>query len=102
MSRVPGMTARRRRAVFVVPDPDTPGLTEAESLALRLRRDATISGSCVCGSVRPRIRLSKRFTDFTMQHAEDCPAADGPTFDAIVERDQLRWQTVVADVEVAA
>jgi hypothetical protein len=36
-------------ALSVIPSLSLPGLTEAEQLALTLRRGATISGRCACG-----------------------------------------------------
>jgi hypothetical protein len=75
------------RAVFVLPDPDQPGLTAAERVALRVRNDATLTGRCVCGATAPRPRYRRGAVGvLPMRHAADCPAADGPVPDAIARR----------------
>jgi hypothetical protein len=93
------------RALVIVPSPSQAGLSAAERLALTLRRDATVSGSCVCGAVAPRIRARRGETvHFAFQHEHDCPAADGPHLDALAARlgDELAFEMVVVQVEVAA
>jgi hypothetical protein len=39
-----------------------------------------------------------------MEHEHDCPAADGPHLQALVDRlgGELSYETVVAELEVAA
>ncbi len=95
------------RALYLVPSPDTPGLTAAERLALTLRRDATVAGRCVCGATFPPIRVVRgEAVDATMEHENDCPAANGPVFDRMLERlggrRALRWESVVVEREVAS
>lgn len=107
MSRVPGTYCSRRpmRALYLVPSPTTPGLTAAEQVALRLRRDATVAGVCACGARFPRVRCRRGVVaKVAMIHEVDCPAADGPHFDQLVRRlgDRLEWETVVVEFEVAA
>ena len=93
------------RALYLVPSPTTPGLTAARRIALQLRRDATVSGVCVCGARFPRVRARRGgVAHLAMRHEHDCPAADGPHFDQLVRRlgDRLEWETVVVELEVAA
>jgi hypothetical protein len=102
---VPGMRARRERVLYLVPSPATPGLSTSERLALTLRRDATVSGRCACGAVRPRIRVHRgEVMHFVMEHEADCPAADGPHLEALVRRlgQQLEHEAIIVEVELAA
>ena len=103
-ARIPGTTSTRRvRTLVIVPSPSQAGLSAAERLALTLRRDATVSGRCVCGAVAPRIRARRGETvHYAFHHERDCPAADGPHFQALASRlgDALQYEYVV--VEVAA
>ena len=104
-ARVPGMSRRTVRALILVPDPEQAGLTQAERLALRLRRDASINGSCVCGAIAPPIRYrSGEVVSVTMLHEHDCPAADGPHLDRLAVRlgSRLVYQTIRAEIEVGA
>jgi hypothetical protein len=104
--RVPGTPGRKtERALFVVPSPNQPGLTEAERFALRLRRDATVTGRCVCGAVRRPVRANRATLNHAaMVHENDCPAADGSHFQRLVERlgPGIAYELITADVEVAA
>jgi hypothetical protein len=103
--RVPGMRNRTVRALMLVPSPDQPGLTSAERLALSLRRDATVTGRCICGAVAPRVRARwGEVTHYSMLHESGCPAADGPHLRALARRlgSDLAYETVVVELEVAA
>jgi hypothetical protein len=98
--RVPATRTQPIRALIIVPDPDQPGLTRAERLALTLRRDATASGRCACGATAPRVRAQPGAVNHrTMRHEHDCPAADGPVLEAMVERLGSRLEYVYAIVE---
>lgn len=104
-SRVPGTTGRTLRTLFVLPDPDQAGLTPGERLALTLRRDASISGVCVCGATAKPIRYRKgQIMQLPFEHEHDCPAADGPHLERMVKRlgSALQYRAVIAEIEVAA
>jgi hypothetical protein len=104
-SRMPGMRARRERVLYLVPSPATPGLSTSELLALTLRRDATVSGRCACGAVRPCIRYRRgEVVHFAMEHETDCPAGDGPHLEALVRRlgAQLEHEAIIVEIEIAA
>jgi hypothetical protein len=99
------MRSRRERALYVVPSPATPGLSAAERLALTLRRDATVSGRCACGATMPPVRVRRgELVHLAMLHEPDCPAADGPLLDALVDRlgTRLEFESLVVEIEVAA
>ncbi|HEY8645035.1 MAG TPA: hypothetical protein VIL77_04070 [Gaiellaceae bacterium] len=104
-SRIPGTRSSRRvRALFLLPSPDQPGLSAAERLALTLRREATVSGRCVCGAVAPRVRARRgEVTHVAMVHESDCPAANS-CLQALAARlgDALTYEYVVVELEVAA
>jgi len=104
--RIPGMASTRRvRALVFVPSPSQAGLSAAERLALTLRRDATVSGHCICGAVAPRVRARRGETvHYAFHHERDCPAADGPHLQALASRlgDLIQYEYVVVDVDVAA
>lgn len=89
------------RALVVIPDPEQPGLTPAEQLALRIRAAATISGRCACGAtwtLPPDEQAGMAHVG--MEHEPDCPAAS-PLLDTLAERmgDRLRLVTVAAEIE---
>jgi hypothetical protein len=107
------MSARRRRrsrvaptraamrAVVLVPSPTQPGLSEAERLALRLRRDANIAGACACGARFGSLRVRPgRIAHPVMRHRVDCPAGDGPTLERLAGRlgDALEYEAVVVEL----
>lgn len=105
-SRIPGTRSSRRvRALVIVPSPSQAGLSAAERLALTLRRDASVSGRCICGAVAPRIRARRgEVTHIPMMHEADCPAADGPHLYALAARlgDAIEYEYIVAELEVAS
>jgi hypothetical protein len=105
--RVPGTPGRRRlKTLFVVVDPEQPGLLPAERLALRLRRDATVSGVCACGAIRPLLRPGRvgGVVHAVVLHESDCPAADGPHLRRLAARlgPAIQYAFVEAEIEVAA
>lgn len=106
MSRVPGTFSggRRVKTLFVLPSPDTPGLTVGEQLALTVRRDATLSGRCACGATRPAVKIRRgRARDVAMEHERDCPAVSA-TLDVLVRRlgRALEYEAITVELEVAA
>jgi hypothetical protein len=62
--------------LFLLPDPDQPGLTDAERLGLRVRNDASITGQCACGAI---------MTLDGMEHEHDCPAVS-PLIERLARR----------------
>jgi hypothetical protein len=99
------LTARVVRVLFLLPSPTQPGLTDAERVALTLRRDATITRRCVCGATAalPRVRPGE-VAHYWMAHEPDCPAADGPHLERLVRRlgANLKYEPIVVEMEVAA
>jgi hypothetical protein len=64
-----------------------------------------VTGRCVCGATAPRPRARRgEVTHYAMEHEHDCPAADGPHLQTLVERlgAELAYETVVVELEVAA
>ena len=41
------------RGLYLLPDPDQPGLTETERLAIMVRNSATLTGKCARGATIP-------------------------------------------------
>jgi hypothetical protein len=62
------------RALGVLPDPDGPGLTTAERVALRVRNAATVTGRCACGATAGPAPLPGIHHTARMEHEGGCPA----------------------------
>ncbi len=90
---------------MLLPSPNQPGLTPAERLALTIRRDATVTGRCLCGAVAPCVRARRgEVTHYSMFHEADCPAADGPHLQALAARlgAAMEYETIIVDLPLAA
>jgi hypothetical protein len=65
-------------AIFVIPALDQPTrLSKLERRALRVQRDATLSGRCACGAAMPSAVDAKAgdVQNWVMEHQPPCPAA---------------------------
>jgi hypothetical protein len=105
-ARVPAMPSRRTvRAVYILPDPNQPGLLERDRIALRIRNDATISGTCACGATSGPVRYRAGETRMLeMEHEPGCPATSN-AIEQLVDRigpTKLLYLPIVVDLEVAA
>ena len=90
------------RALFILPDPEQPGLREKERLALRVRNSATITGRCACGA-EVRFPSSPGSTAWVpMRHERDCPATS-PIHERIARRlgDNVQWRRYVVELDEA-
>jgi hypothetical protein len=103
-TRVPGTHGRTVRALVIVADPEQPGLSPAERLALRLRVAANVSGSCVCGARMAPVRIrAGELQVVPLEHHDCCPAIS-PIIDRVAARlgPRLLFRSVVVEMRVAA
>jgi hypothetical protein len=85
--------------LFVLPDPEQPGLTPAERLGLTIRNAATASGRCACGAFA-RVAWAGHVV---IEHERGCPAAS-PALDQLADRlgSRGRYTFVVGELRRVA
>lgn len=89
------------RAIVVVPDPNQPGLTPAERLALQVRVDALLAGRCACGA-RGTIHATEHGLAIAgFAHEPDCPAIS-PALERLAARlgERLAYLELRAELHV--
>lgn len=78
-----------QKGLGIFPDPATPGLSPAESLAIATRNAASMTGRCACGAVASGKPSRGQEAFPAINHEHDCPAAS-PIIEAAIRRLQTR------------